>query len=173
MMRTSAPFIILLTLVTAACAPAPEQDGRVAELEATVETLRAIPTAVPGLQPVRLVEAFDGDSGIAVDGNGEFEFRLYGIDAPERDDVSRAALVNLISRFGNDLYADERDIDIYRRRVVVLQTRDGSRSVNVEIVRQGYAYAYLRFGELEGVVAAEAEARANGLGIWAPAVSTP
>ena len=126
------------------------------------------PAADPGLQQVRIVEAFDGDSGIAAGANGEFEFRLYGIDAPERDDVSRAALVRLIADFGSDLYAEERDVDRYDRRVVVLQTEDGSRSVNVEMVRLGFAYAYLLFGELEGVVAAEAEARANGRGIWAP-----
>ena len=170
-MRTPTPLIILLVLLTAACAPASEQDGRVAELEATIENLRATPTKVPSLPQVRLVKAFDGDSGIAADGNGEFEFRLHGIDAPERDDVSQAALVDLITEFGNDLYAEERDVDMYGRRVVVLQTRDGSRSVNVELVRQGYAYAYLQYGELEGVVAAEAEAQASGRGIWAPAAT--
>ena len=165
-MRASAALIILLVLLTAACAPASEQDGRVAEQEATKESLQATPTTVPGLPQVRLVKAFDGDSGTAADGNGEFEFRLYGIDAPERDDVSQAALIELIAEFGSDLYAEERDVDRYGRRVVVLRTSDGSRSVNIEMVRQGYAYAYLRFGELEGVVVAEAEAQANGRGVW-------
>ncbi len=143
-MRTTTLPIVLLALLAAACAP----------------------SANPGLQQVRLVEAFDGDSGIAADTNGEFEFRLYGIDAPERDDVARAALVSLIAGLGDDLYAEERDVDRYGRRVVVLQTQDGSRSVNVAMVRQGFAYAYLDFGELEGVVAAEAEARANRRGMW-------
>ncbi len=166
MMRTLAPLLVLLALLTAACAPSTEQDSRIAELEATIETLRATPATVSGLPHVRLVKAFDGDSGIAADENGEFEFRLYGIDAPERDDISQAALVALIDEFGSDLYAEERDVDRYGRRVVVFQTRDGSRSVNVEMVRQGYAYAYLDFGELEGVVAAEAEAQTNRRGIW-------
>ena len=166
MMRTLVPLFVLLALLTAACAQSSEQDSRIAELEATIEALRATPATVSGLPHVRLVKAFDGDSGIAADENGEFEFRLYGIDAPERDDVSQAALVALIDEFGSDLYAEEREVDRYGRRVVVFQTRDGSRSVNVEMVRQGYAYAYLDFGELEGVVAAEAEAQTNRRGIW-------
>ncbi|MDE2837417.1 MAG: thermonuclease family protein [Chloroflexota bacterium] len=164
-MRTGIALTFLLALLATSCTPAPVPDGRIAELEATIETLRATP-ATPGLQRVRLVEAFDGDSGIAADTNGDFEFRLYGVDAPERDAVSRAALEQLIAAFGNNLYAEERDVDRYGRRVVVLRTGDGSYSVNVEMVRHGYAYAYLWFGELEGVVAAEAEARANRRGIW-------
>ena len=128
-------------------------------------------TVIPTLRPVRLIKAFDGDSGIAADANGEFEFRLYGIDAPERDDVSRTALETLTAGFGSDLYAEERDVDRYGRRVIVLQTADGSRSVNVEMVRQGYAYAYLDYGELDGIVAAEAEAQTNDRGIWTPAAT--
>lgn len=165
--------------------------GRLAQAEATIQALQGAPDAAPSLatatpdrgaipvlqvtptaasnlQQVRIVRTVDGDSGIAVDENGEFEFRLYGIDAPERDDASKAALVGLISEFGSDLYAEERDVDRYGRRVVVLSTRDGSRSVNVEMVRQGYAYAYLDYGELDGVVAAQTEAQTNGHGIWGP-----
>ena len=191
--------LTLAMLLAASCMSATEQDTKIAELEATIasgrlaqaeamiEALQATPASTPllptptpntmhaevsNLTPVRLVKAFDGDSGIAADANGEFEFRLYGIDAPERDDVSRAALETLTTGFGSDLYAEERDVDSYGRRVVVLSTRDGSRSVNVEMVREGYAYAYLDYGELDGIVAAEAEAQANGRGIWAPEVPT-
>ncbi len=149
MMQTPALLIILLTLLISACAPATEPL-----------------TAAPGLQQVRVFTAFDGDSGIAADADGEFEFRLYGIDAPERDDVSRAALIDLIAMFGSNLYVEGRDVDKYGRRVVVLQTKDASRLINVEMVRQGYAYALLQFGELEGIVAAQAEAQENGRGIW-------
>lgn len=165
-MRTGALLILLLTLLAASCTPAPVQDESVAELEATLEALQATPAAASGVQRVRLVKAFDGDSGIAADRNGDFEFRLYGVDAPERDAVSRMAQEQLIAIFGNNLYAEDRDVDRYGRRVVVLRTWDGSLSINVEMVRQGFAYAYLRFGELEGVVAAEAEARADRRGIW-------
>ena len=186
MTRTTPILIAALALVAAACTPDSEQDARIAELEATItsgrlvaaesttqalqatptiQPLQSTPTAVSHLRQVRLVRAFDGDSGIAADANGEFEFRLYGIDAPERDDASRAALENLIAGFGSDLYAEERDLDRYGRRVVVLHNKDGSHSVNVEMVRQGYASAYLDYGELDGVAAAQAEAQASGRGI--------
>ena len=129
---------------------------------------RSVTPEIPaGLVPVRLVKAFDGDSGIAADNNGEFEFRLYGIDAPERNDVSRNALVRLVAAFGNDLYADDRDVDRYGRRVVVLRKLDGSRSINIEMVRQGYAHAYLDYGVLDGVLAAAEEAESNQRGVWA------
>lgn len=186
MIRTATVLIFVLALLIMGCTSTGEQDARITELEATIasgrlaqaeatiQVLRAIPTpastptVTPNLRQVRLVRAFDGDSGIAADANGEFEFRLYGIDAPERDDVSRVALEEMVAAFGNDLYADEMDVDRYGRRVVVLSTRSGSHSVNVEMVRQGYAYAYLDYGELDGVVAAEAEAQASRRGIWGP-----
>lgn len=140
----------------------------------TTPTSSATPEIPAGLVPVRLVKAFDGDSGIAADDNGEFEFRLYGIDAPERDDVSRDALVRLVAELGSDLYADDRDVDRYGRRVVILRTLDGARSINVEMVRQGYAHAYLDYGVLEGVLAAAEEAKSNQRGVWAPApTATP
>lgn len=173
-----------IALLAAACAPAKEQEARITELEATIaggklvqaeatiQALQATLSPASNVSRVRLIKAFDGDSGIAADANGEFEFRLYGIDAPERDDVSRAALETTIAGFGSDLYAEEQDMDKYGRRVVVLRTADGSRSVNVEMVRQGYTYAYLHYGELDGVVAAAAEAQANGLGIWASRMPT-
>ena len=56
-MRTAALLVVLLALLAAACTPDPVQDGRVAELEATIEALQATPTAVSGLQLVRLVRS--------------------------------------------------------------------------------------------------------------------
>ena len=139
------------------------------EWEATVEaTADGDSEMPPDLMPVRLVRALDGDSGIAAGENQEIEFRLYGIDAPERDDVSRDALVRLIAEFGNDLFLEDVDVDIYGRRVVVLRTQDGSRLVNLEMIRRGYAHPYVVYGELEGAFGAEAEARAAQRGVWAP-----
>lgn len=188
--RTLATVAAASVLLTVACATVPSRPatptGDMSQGMATpavapsaqdnIELREAAPEPKPGrgsgipssLMPVRLVRALDGDSGIAADDDGEFEFRLYGIDAPERDDVSRDALTRLIAGFGNDLFVEDRDVDMYGRRVVVLRTQDGSRSVNLEMVREGYARAYTVYGELDGVVAAAAEAKADQRGVWAP-----
>ncbi len=166
---TSAPNTSTVDVPRATATPITQ--ATVDQQEATREAPIGEPTAPVDSAlsvPVRLVKVFDGDSGIAADSQGEFEFRLYGIDAPERDDISRDALNRLISEFGNDLYAEDRDVDIYGRRVILLRTQDGSRVVNLEMVRRGYAEPYIVYGELEGVFDAAAEARADQRGVWGP-----
>ena len=95
-----------------------------------------------------------------------FAVRLYGIDAPEvaqpLGDESRRALDKMT---GGTMDLETRNTDRYGRTVGILYRRNGD-SINLSMVREGWAYAYRRYGTLDGVVQAEEKAKAAKLGVW-------
>lgn len=107
----------------------------------------------------------DGDS-LAY---GERRLRLKGMDAPEllqscRRGSSdypcgREAAAHLRSLAGGEIFCRSEGADRYRRHLV--RCRSGSVDINRAMVRSGHAVAY---GDYER---AEAEARAEGIGLWA------
>ena len=124
--------------------------------------------------PVKVVRVFDGDT-VLVQGpeffSRPFRVRLYGIDAPESaqpfGDESRAALARLVRRqsLALDVFAHDR----YGRAVGLLYPHDGDprESVNVAMVRGGWAYCYHGGGRYShGLDQAQREARDARLGVW-------
>ncbi len=93
--------------------------------------------------------------------------RLYGIDAPEKDQV-----------FGRESGEWLRDAVLYRRVVVEPQDRDrygrlvgrvyvDGREINLESVRSGMAWYYEAYAKGDGAFArAQEEARRAGRGLW-------
>ena len=114
----------------------------------------------------------DGDS-IAIAGQ---EVRLFGVDAPERDQVCRDArgewrcgfeATNALAFFiaRNWVTCQERDIDQYGRTVAVCYAGGiGGPDIGEHMVREGWALAYREYSG--DYVPAEDEARANRRGIW-------
>ena len=112
----------------------------------------------------------DGDT-ISI---GEIRIRLEGIDAPETAQTckrkwfgwwacGRAATDALSGLIGNRPVACEpRGLDKYGRTLAVCFV-DG-KDVNAQMVRQGYAWAFVKYSQT--YVKEEALARAEGLGIW-------
>lgn len=108
--------------------------------------------------------------------------RLYGIDAPETDkinnhtghinipgqpygDESWKALENKI--MGKKVKVDILDIDKYRRMVGMIYLND--RNINLEMIREGYAEAfieYLKEPYRSEFLKVEQEARLAKKGIW-------
>ncbi len=124
----------------------------------------------------------DGDS-LVVWETGWFSqpirVRLYGIDAPEAQQefglASHAALAHLLDRRG-ELVMEVFAYDRYARAIGLLYWRDHGRgrSINLAMVRQGYAYCLRHFrGEYGlralGFLAAEQDARRERLGVWSGA----
>ena len=131
---------------------------------------------------VRVERVVDGDS-LVVRETGLFSqpirVRLYGIDAPEAQQefglASHAALAHLLDR-GGELVMEVFAYDRYARAVGLLYWRDHGRgrSINLAMVRQGYAYCLRHFrGEYGlralGFLAAEQDARRERLGVWSGA----
>lgn len=99
--------------------------------------------------------------------------RLFGIDAPELDQVcdrggvawacgaaARDMLAGIVGRAR--LSCTVQDVDRYGRAVAVCLRQD--RDVAAEMVRQGGAMAYRRYSDR--YVADEAAAQAAGIGVW-------
>lgn len=126
---------------------------------------------------VIVVKVSDGDT---VQGEtpekAKLKIRLYGIDAPEiahgnipGQPVGEESLVALKNKLLNkEVRVDILDVDRHRRIVAMLWL--GSRNINLEMVKEGYAEAYreyLKNPYRQEFLDAEREAKAAKRGIWA------
>ncbi len=149
-------------------------------------------TELPGLNLVDIsttteeflsvVKVVDGDTIDVMENGMKVRVRLIGINTPETVDPRRIVecfgkeasqktkglLSNGIVKLVGDL--SQGDTDKYDRRLAYVFTSDGT-FVNLELVKQGYAYEYTyrtpykyqtEFRE------AERNAREAGRGLWAP-----
>ncbi|MEZ5854854.1 MAG: thermonuclease family protein [Hyphomicrobiaceae bacterium] len=117
--------------------------------------------------------AIDGDT-LAV---GGVRIRLEGIDAPESQQMCDDAdghpwacgveASRLLSQLvaGRLVSCEERGLDKYKRVLGVCRV-DG-RDINAEMVRQGLAWAFVRYSR--SYAREEQSARANRIGIWSGA----
>ena len=117
--------------------------------------------------PVRVV---DGDTIVV----GGVRIRLEGIDAPETSQMctthaghvwpcGRKATSELVRMIGDSAVScRDRGFDKYRRVLAVCFI--GELDMNAEMVRRGYAWAFVRYSR--AYVSVEAEARAAKSGIW-------
>ncbi|MDR2367840.1 MAG: thermonuclease family protein [Deltaproteobacteria bacterium] len=120
----------------------------------------------------------DGDTvQFLTDDYERVRVRLYGIDAPEKDQEGGArsleALKGLID--GRRVTVDVLDVDRYSRLVGVIYL-DGD-SVNQEMVAQGQAWVYDSYCKSAAVCqklrAAQNIAKGASLGVWANPSATP
>lgn len=117
-----------------------------------------------------LARVIDGDT-ISV---ADTRVRLEGIDAPEAGQTckrkwfgtwpcgsaSTSALAKLVE--GRTVSCDARGYDKYGRTLAICFV-DG-KDINAQMVRQGLAWAFVRYSR--SYVQEEAQARAEGVGIW-------
>lgn len=125
----------------------------------------------------------DGDTiHITTPEQTKLKVRLYGIDAPETPKINRQsgkvhqpgqpfseeaqkALKDKI--MGKQVKLEILDIDKYRRMVGIVWLND--RNINLEMIREGYAEAFIEYLKPPYRVEflkAEQEARAGGKNIW-------
>lgn len=143
----------------------------------TFTSLPAFSQAIPALGQRSVVRVVDGDT-IVLDGNEHV--RLIGIDAPEMARERRAAQCFALQSAGYLSKLLERDKkvtlesdptgdakDIYGRTLAYVFLEDG-RMINGEMVRRGYARAYLRFPfKFQALFRRyEESARSNKAGVW-------
>jgi endonuclease YncB( thermonuclease family) len=123
------------------------------------------PDAVVGIARV-----IDGDTIVV----NETRVRLEGIDAPEAGQTCKrqwfgswpcgaaasAALAQMME--GRTVSCDNRGLDKYGRTLGVCFVE--GKDINALLVRQGYAWAFVKYSQ--SYVKEEAEARAQRIGIW-------
>jgi micrococcal nuclease len=141
----------------------------------------------PASVPVALQAGFyqvtqfdDGDTVIVDMGGVEEKVRFIGVDTPETKDprkpiqcfgkAASAFTKNLIGDQPVKLESDPTNTnrDRYGRLLRYVYLPDGT-FVNLEIIKQGYGFAYVSFPvqKLEEFKAAQVEARTNNRGLWA------
>ena len=126
---------------------------------------------------ITVVKVSDGDTvqGETPEGT-KLKIRLYGIDAPEvahgkipGQPMGKESLIVLKNKVLNkNVKIDLLDVDRHRRIVALLWM--GSRNINLEMVKEGYAEAYreyLKDPHRLSFMEAEREARTAKKGIWA------
>jgi micrococcal nuclease len=140
-------------------------------------------------EPIRTVtgtvtKVSDGDTiQVTTLEQTKLRVRLYGIDAPETPKINqRTGRVNKPGQFyGKESWKalegkilehhvrlDITDIDRYKRMVGVIWI--GDRNINLEMVQEGYAEAYVEYLKepyRAQFIRAEKEARSAKRGIWA------
>ena len=125
--------------------------------------------------PIVVTRVSDGDTVVVREDRRfaqEFRVRLYGIDAPESDQPFGRESTQALQRMvrSHSLALDVFAHDQYGRAIGLLYPRGGDqrRSLNVGMVREGWAYCYHRNGRYShGLDAAQRQARAAGRGVWA------
>ncbi len=115
----------------------------------------------------RVVAVHDGDTISVLQEQHSVRVRLHGIDCPELHQpfgrAAKRATSSLV--FKRDVRIVPVDTDRYGR--LVARVFVGSLDVNLELVRRGFAWHYVRYSHDAALAAAQREARAARRGLWA------
>ena len=122
----------------------------------------------------KVVSITDGDTIVIRPSQGpSVKVRLIGIDAPERGQAfgtrARQELGDLIAGQVVEVIGTERD----RYGRLLGDVRHDGRSINLEMIRLGMAWAYVEFKPPPEFIKAEAEARTARRGLWADKSPVP
>ena len=114
----------------------------------------------------RVVGIADGDTLTCLtDAKQQLKVRLHAIDAPEKQQAfgqqAKKHLSDLV--YSKTVTLNITDTDRYERTVADIQL--GSLNVNQQMVKDGYAWAYRRYGGTQ-YAQEEKNARAAKLGLW-------
>jgi endonuclease YncB( thermonuclease family) len=100
----------------------------------------------------QVVKVVDGDTVHVQGQSGELVLRLWGVDAPEMDQIwgmeSKVALGLMC--IGEKVHVEVVDVDRYKRRVVTIRLPDG-RDVSNEMLRIGAAWWYADYAPRDAV----------------------
>lgn len=115
-----------------------------------------------------VVGVSDGDTITVLDDmdKGRFRIRLYGIDAPEKkQDFGQKAKQYLSSRlFRKSVVIRYKEIDRYGR--IVGKVYLGHIEINLEMLKNGYAWHYKNYDNSKEYSLAELNAKRKGIGLW-------
>src|SRR5579859_2002605 len=115
----------------------------------------------------KVVGIADGDTVTVLIEKTQHRIRLQHIDAPESHQdygkKSKQALADKV--FGKEVTIKWTNRDKYKRILGVIYF--GDRNVNLEMVKEGWAWHYVHFSKDRDYAKAEKEAKENKAGLWA------
>lgn len=108
----------------------------------------------------------DGDTVKVFDGIQEVKIRLSNIDAPESKQAfgTRAKQKLADEVFGKTVVVEYHKKDKYKRIIGTIWLEN--RNINLEMVQEGYAWAYRKYLDDLNFLEAEKLARDNKSGLW-------
>jgi len=115
-----------------------------------------------------VVAIADGDTLTVLDETKtQHKIRLAGIDAPEKGQAfGTKSRENLAAKvFRKIVRIEVIDVDRYHREVGRIYL--GDRFINMEMVRDGFAWRYVQYDKPGEFTAAEKDAREHRRGLWA------
>lgn len=118
----------------------------------------------------QVVAVTDGDTIKVLQDGRETKIRLYGVDTPEKKQAfgqkAKDFTASLVA--GKIVEVEPVDQDRYGRTVGLVTVV--GRSLNKELVKNGFAWVYRQYcrrGECSAWLAEESQARAARIGLWA------
>jgi endonuclease YncB( thermonuclease family) len=114
----------------------------------------------------RVTAITDGDTLKVFDGQQEIKIRLLNIDAPESKQAfgSRAKQHLGEKVFGKEVIVEHHKKDRYKRILGTIWL--DNRNINLEMVEDGYAWAYRQYLNDHNFLKAENTAREKKSGLW-------
>jgi micrococcal nuclease len=129
--------------------------------------LTCVLLSAPGTLEGRVVRIADGDTITILVDKQQVRVRLSAIDAPEKgqdfSQRSREALANFV--FGKEVKIVTHGKDRYGR--VIGDVFVGGKLVNEIMVREGWAWNFVKYSKSARLAALEREARVGRRGLWA------
>jgi micrococcal nuclease len=126
---------------------------------------------VPGLKGYsqaykgNIIRVIDGDTYVFLTSSGSLTVRMYGIDAPERDQPYSKESSEFLSKYlNNEAITKVNGTDKDDRSVGTLLVN--GRDINLLSLKGGFSWHYKRYSSDKDYAAAEEYARRNKLRIW-------
>lgn len=112
-----------------------------------------------------IIRVIDGDTYVFQTVEGSFIVRMYGIDAPEKNQPFGEESTKFLSAY---LYKDAitrvNGIDRYGRRIGTLYFAD--QDLNMLSIKKGFSWHHKQYSKDKEYADAEEYARKNKLGLW-------
>lgn len=116
----------------------------------------------------KVVGVSDGDTITVIDDldKGRFRIRLYGIDAPEKNQDFGQKSKKFLSEkvFGKVVKVRFKEIDRYGRIVGKIIVDDIE--INLEMLKAGMAWHYYNYDKTQSYIEAQNQAKKRGIGLW-------
>jgi len=120
-----------------------------------------------------VVQVWDGDSIVVSTVTGPQQIRIFGIDAPEKDQPFGSQAKHYLERLlkNQQVIIEPLEQDSYQRTIANVTQQQ--RSVANLLVEQGFAWAYRHYNPPSELIKKEAHAKRERRGLWQNSQPTP
>ncbi len=120
-----------------------------------------------------VIQVWDGDSIVVSTMAGPQQIRIFGIDAPEKDQPFGAQAKRYLEGLlkNQQVVIEPLEQDSYQRTIANVTQQQ--RSVADQLVEQGFAWAYRRYNPPNALIEKEARAKRERRGLWQNSQPTP